>query len=58
MEREKCVKLIKKRIKEHKEEREKHIGFTMNCDDWFDGLNKGLLEALEIVGMLNKTNNR
>ncbi len=49
---EKCIQLIKERMEKCEEEKQHYP----NCDDWFDGKKRGLLEALELVGMIGKQN--
>jgi len=49
---ERCAELIKERIDKIESDRIMHP----DCDDWFDGKKRGLLEALELVGMIGKQN--
>lgn len=52
MDVEKCKKLIKKRIEDCETDKQHYS----NCDDWFEGKKRGLLDALELVGMIGKQN--
>ena len=56
MTKEECVALIKKRMSEYETDRAEKRGYTGNCDSWFDGIQRGLQDALEIMGMLDKDN--
>lgn len=49
---ERCKEIIKNRINKIDSEK---LMFP-DSDDWYDGKKKGLLEALEIIGMINKQN--
>lgn len=49
----KCKELIKNRINKIEEER---LMFPGN-DSYYNGKKKGLLEALEVIGMIGKQNN-
>ena len=62
MTKEECMTLIRKRISECETDRVKdnertatNKGYVSN-DSWYEGIKRGLQDALEIVGMIDKPN--
>lgn len=54
MTKEKCIDLIKGRIKQCDKDNLKWPG----SESWYDGKKRGLLDALELIGMLNNEQNK
>ena len=61
MTREECMSIIRKRIVKYENDRIKdnertnQSGYVSN-DSWYEGVKRGLKDALEIVGMIDKPN--
>ena len=61
MTKEECMTLIRKKISKCEEEKTKdsirtsYRGYISN-DSWYEGIKRGLQDALEIVGMIDKPN--
>lgn len=61
MTREECMSIIRKRIIKYENdriednERTNQSGYVNN-DSWYEGVKRGLQDALEIVGMIDKPN--
>jgi hypothetical protein len=61
MTKEECMELIRKRISKCEKEkmedfiRTNHSGFVSNTS-WYEGIKRGLQDALEIIGMIDKPN--
>lgn len=61
MTKEECMSIIKTRIIKYENdrinnnERTKQNGYVSN-DSWYEGVKRGLQDALEIVGMIDKPN--
>lgn len=56
MTKERAMELIRDRMQKYEHDHKNHIGYTGNCDDWFAGIQQGLKDALEIVGMIDGNN--
>ena len=56
MTKERAMELIRERMQKYEHDHKNHIGYTGNCDDWFAGIQQGLKDALEIVGMIDGNN--
>lgn len=54
MTKEKCIGLIKDRIKQCDEDNLKWPG----SESWYEGKKRGLLDALELIGMVNNEQNK
>lgn len=64
MTKQECMKLIRERIEKYDNEdicerlRDERNYYAGNLSDWYSGIKKGLIEALEIVGMVDKEQNK
>jgi len=62
MSKDEIIKLLKKRIKEYTnsadEESKKENPISSDNATWYNGRARGVLDALEIIGMLDKKNNK
>jgi hypothetical protein len=56
MTKERAIELIRGRMEKYKHDHENRIGYTGDCDEWFEGVQRGLKDALEIVGMIDNNN--
>ena len=61
MTKEECMKLIREKISKCEEEKIKdsvrtHCRGYVSNDSWYEGVKRGLQDALEIVGMIDKPN--
>jgi len=54
MTKEECMALLKRRKKDMDEER----ALFKDSDSWYDGIQRGIDMALEIIGMLGNGHNR
>lgn len=64
MTKEECMKLIRSRIEKYENEaiserlRDERNYYVNQLDTWYSGLKRGLLEALEVVGMIDNNKNK
>lgn len=63
MTKEDCMELIRRRIEKYENEaiserlKDERNYYVNQLDTWYSGLKRGLLDALEIVGMIGNDKN-